>query len=446
MNIETLHLPEPLYIGATAVIPYRDGYAAQLVFTPKYGDSVSLGVRDGNLLHVPLNLVTHCGVKDYRVKYEPYEHNYTVQPRDDDQARVLEEAKALIDQGTNFIAEAPTGWGKSWLGCAIAVYSGQPTLIIVPKSDLVSSWRDNLTKTLKVPPNEIGLIQGAKVDYKNKRFVIALVQSIVTKADNGKFDDDFYKTFGLVLWDEVHRMGAPSFIRSCMLFPARHRVGLSATTYRGDGKMPIVEANIGKVLTKGNAVPMSPKVLVVKTGYSIPKYGRDGRKLIYSAGRLASVYVDMGSSHERNEHIIKFAQAAYNKGREGIVLMSDLIDKHLKILHRALLQAGIPATDIGYYKGGMSPSALALNAKKRIILTTFAMCKEGTDYPHWDTLVLCTPHSDVQQAIGRVMRKKEGKLTPVILDLVDSGSLLQGYTQRRKKSYINVGADVNELN
>ena len=446
MNIETLHLPEPLYIGATAVIPYKDGYASQLVFTPKYGDSVSLGVRDGNLLHVPLNLVSHVGVKDYRVKYEAYSHNYTVKPRDEDQARVLEEVHALIDQGVNFIAEAPTGWGKSWLGCATAVYAGQPTLIIVPKSDLVASWRDNLTKTLKVPPNEIGLIQGAKVDYKNKRFVIALVQSIVTKADNGKFDDEFYRTFGMVIWDEVHRMGAPSFIRSCMLFPARHRVGLSATTYRGDGKMPIVEANIGKVLTKGSAIPMSPKVLVVKTGYNIPKYGADGRKLIYSAGRLATVYGDMGCNHDRNEHIIKFATAAYKKGREGIVLMSDLIDKHLKILHRALLNAGIPASDIGYYKGGMSTSALELNAKKRIVLTTFAMCKEGTDFPHWDTLVLCTPHSDVQQAIGRVMRKKEGKLTPVVLDLVDNGGLLQGYTHRRRKSYVSVGADIQELN
>lgn len=446
MNIETLHLPEPLYIGATAVIPYRDGYAAQLVFTPKYGDSVSLGVREGNMLHVPLNLVSHHNAKDYRVKYEPYKHNFTVKPRDEDQARVLGEAKALIDQGINFIAEAPTGWGKSWLGCAIAAYAGQPTLIIIPKSDLVASWRDNLTKTLKVPPNEIGLIQGAKVDYKNKKFVIALVQSIVTKADGDKFDEEFYKTFGMVIWDEVHRMGAPSFARSCMLFPARYRVGLSATTYRGDGKMPIVEANIGKVLTKGHAIPMSPKVLVVKTGYDIPKYGSDGRKLIYSAGRLASVYGDMGSNHERNEHIIKFTLAAYKKGREGIVLMADLIDKHLKILHRALLNAGVPASDIGYYKGGMSPSALDLNAQKRIVLTTFAMCKEGTDFPHWDTLVLCTPHADVQQAIGRVMRKKEGKLTPIILDLVDNGGLLRGYTQRRNKSYINVGAEITPLN
>lgn len=446
MNIETLHLPEPLSIGATAVIPYRDGYAAQLVFTPKYGESVSLAVREDNHLHVPINLVSHQGVKDYRVKYEPYEHDYTVSPRDEDQARVLEEAKALIDQGVNFIAEAPTGWGKSWLGCAMAVYAGQPTLIIVPKSDLVVSWKDNLTKTLKVPASEIGLIQGAKVDYKNKRFVIALVQSIVSKADNDKFEREFYKNFGMVIWDEVHRMGAPSFIRSCMLFYARYRIGLSATTYRGDGKMPIVEANIGKVLTKGHAIPMSPKVLVTKTGYTIPKFGSDGKRIIYSAGRMASVYADMGSNHERNDHIIKFAVAAYKKGRGGVVLMSDLIDKHLKILHRALLNEGIPANDIGYYKGGMSEAALELNAHKRIILTTFQMCKEGTDYPQWDTLVLCTPHSDVQQAIGRVMRKKEGKLTPVILDLVDTGGILHGYSLRRQKSYVSVDSEIIPLN
>lgn len=443
MNLNNLHLPEPIYIGATAVIPYKQGYEGQLFFQPKYGDEVSLSRREGNVLHVPLNVVTHHGVPDRRITFPRYEHSYNLNARDEDQARVFEEASNLLDQGINFIAEAPTGWGKSWLGCALAIHLAQPTLIIIPKSDLVESWKKNLIKVMGVSPDDIGIVQGAKVNYRGKRFVIALVQSIIRP---DKFEDDFYNSFGFVLWDEVHRMGAPSFAESCMLFPARHRLGLSATTYRGDGKMPIVQAHIGEVMVKGTAVPMHPDILVVKTGYDIPSIGKDGRKLIYSAGRLASVYGDMGSNHERNKHIIDFAVAAHKKGRGGVVLMSDLIEKHLKILHRALLNSGIPADDIGYYKGGMTPASLQSNAQKRIILTTFSMCKEGTDFPQWDTLVLCTPHSDVQQAIGRVMRKKEGKLTPVILDLVDNSRLLAGYARNRLKSYTSVGANVKHLN
>lgn len=434
-SLDNLYLPSALYIGATAVIPYKDGYLSQLILEPKYGERVVLGYQEKDKLHVPLNLVSHDGATDCRVKFSPYSHNYKVSPRDDDQKRVLEQAKELLDAGYNFIAEAPTGWGKSWLGCSLAIHLAQPTLIIIPKSDLIASWRKNLVDTLGVSPEHIGIVKGATVDYKNKRFVIALVQSVIRES---KFQEDFYNTFGLVIWDEVHRMSADSFSKSCMLFPARHRLGLSATTYRGDGKMPVVEAHIGKVMVKGKSVPMQPKILVVKTGYKIPSYSRDGKKLVYSAGRMMSVYTDMGMSDSRNSHILQFVLSSIKAGRNSIVLMSDLIDGHLRKLHKMLLSNGVNAEDIGYYIGGMSEARLQADAQKKVVLTTFQMCKEGTDFPHWDTLVLCTPHSDVTQAIGRVMRKKEGKRQPVILDLLDNNSLLQGYYHARRKNYLGV--------
>jgi superfamily II DNA or RNA helicase len=344
LRLDNLYLPSALWIGATAVIPFKEGYLAQLRLEPKYGEPITLGYQDKDKLHVPLNLVSHDGATDCRVKFKPYEHNYKVSPRDEDQARVLGQAKELLDAGYNFIAEAPTGWGKSWLGCSLAVHLAQPTLIIIPKSDLIASWRKNLTDTLGVSPDDIGIVKGADVNYKNKRFVIALVQSVIRE---GKFEDDFYSTFGLVIWDEVHRMSADSFSKSCMLFNARHRLGLSATTYRGDGKMPVVEAHIGKVMVKGKSVPMQPKILVVKTGYKIPAYSLGGKKLFYSAGRMMQAYEDMGCNDSRNNYIIDFVLSSIKADRQGIVLMSDMIDKHLRKLHSLLLKRGVNADEIG---------------------------------------------------------------------------------------------------
>ena len=781
LRLDNLYLPSALWIGATAVIPFKEGYLAQLRLEPKYGEPITLGYQDKDKLHVPLNLVSHDGATDCRVKFKPYEHNYKVSPRDEDQARVLGQAKELLDAGYNFIAEAPTGWGKclkigeqilmydgtfkkvedvkigdlimgddstprtvlslgngidptykittvkgesfycnadhilclkrtndgtkkageivevtvkeyltwsktrkhifklykpsrvdfggnkpleidpyflgvllgdggltkqvvvtspdkeivdyfysyveslnmrvstarkmdyvavspskgeknilisklrelklfglksgekfipnhyltasyeerlqliaglidtdgylnvscydyiskskqlaeglvflcnsvglhsiakdcrktntvtgkggdyfrvtisgdidkipckverkkakprqqkkdvlvhgfnveyvgeheyygftitgngrfltkdffvthnTWLGCSLAVHLAQPTLIIIPKSDLIASWRKNLIDTLGVSPEDIGIVKGADVNYKNKRFVIALVQSVIRE---GKFEDDFYSTFGLVIWDEVHRMSADSFSKSCMLFNARHRLGLSATTYRGDGKMPVVEAHIGKVMVKGKSVPMQPKILVVKTGYKIPAYSLGGKKLFYSAGRMMQAYEDMGCNDSRNNYIIDFVLSSIKADRQGIVLMSDMIDKHLRKLHSLLLKRGVNADEIGYYTGGMSEASLQSNARKKVVLTTYQMCREGTDFPHWDTLVLCTPHSEVTQAIGRVMRKKEGKKQPVILDLLDDNNLLQGYFLSRRKNYLGVVASPQDI-
>lgn len=442
LRLDNLYLPSALWIGATAVIPFKEGYLAQLRLEPKYGEPITLGYQDKDKLHVPLNLVSHDGATDCRVKFKPYEHNYKVSPRDEDQARVLGQAKELLDAGYNFIAEAPTGWGKSWLGCSLAVHLAQPTLIIIPKSDLIASWRKNLIDTLGVSPEDIGIVKGADVNYKNKRFVIALVQSVIRE---GKFEDDFYSTFGLVIWDEVHRMSADSFSKSCMLFNARHRLGLSATTYRGDGKMPVVEAHIGKVMVKGKSVPMQPKILVVKTGYKIPAYSLGGKKLFYSAGRMMQAYEDMGCNDSRNNYIIDFVLSSIKADRQGIVLMSDMIDKHLRKLHSLLLKRGVNADEIGYYTGGMSEASLQSNARKKVVLTTYQMCREGTDFPHWDTLVLCTPHSEVTQAIGRVMRKKEGKKQPVVLDLLDDNNLLQGYFLSRRKNYLGVVASPQDI-
>lgn len=99
LRLDNLYLPSALWIGATAVIPFKEGYLAQLRLEPKYGEPITLGYQDKDKLHVPLNLVSHDGATDCRVKFKPYEHNYKVSPRDEDQARVLGQAKELLDAG-----------------------------------------------------------------------------------------------------------------------------------------------------------------------------------------------------------------------------------------------------------------------------------------------------------------------------------------------------------
>lgn len=343
--------------------------------------------------------------------------------------------------------EAPTGFGKTYLALAIAAEIGQPTLIIVTKQDLMESWRSTLTNLIGIPSSEIGLLQADKKKWKGCRFVLGMIHSLVIP---DKYEPELFQYFGMVVWDECHRVAADTFARSCSLFPAVYRLGLSATPDRPDGKFPLVKAHIGPVMVRGTSVPMKPKVLVKRTGWKIPKVKRfqDGmmvlKTLEHSPGRMALVSKAQGTSIERNTIIAQFVKSAFDSGRNTLIL-SDLIEGHLQQLFHVLAKEGIPAEEIDYYVGGRSKIELDIASKKRVVLATYAMCSEGTDCPWWDTLVLATPRSNVKQSIGRVMRKLEGKKQPVVLDLVDQDQIFNGFYKKREVQYYSVGADIVKM-
>ena len=74
---------------------------------------------------------------------------------------------------------------------------------------------------------------------------------------------------------------------------------------------------------------------------------------------------------------------------------------------------GIPEKDIGLYYGGNSNcdevKETAENKRKYITLTTYSKATEGTDVQQWEVCFLVSSINngkDVEQAVGRVRRKK----------------------------------------
>jgi superfamily II DNA or RNA helicase len=68
--------------------------------------------------------------------------------------------------------------------------------------------------------------------------------------------------------------------------------------------------------------------------------------------------------------------------------------------------------------GGMTLEQLNDSNKKDIIIGTYNMASEGYDNPRLDTLLLATPKSDVEQAVGRILRKKNEN-SPLVIDIQD---------------------------
>ena len=67
-------------------------------------------------------------------------------------------------------------------------------------------------------------------------------------------------------------------------------------------------------------------------------------------------------------------------------------------------------------------------SKCEIILGTFAMASEALDIPDLNTLMMLTPRREIEQSVGRILRKKDHIVQPLIIDIVD-----------QLKSFINQG-------
>src|ERR1035437_334067 len=247
-----------------------------------------------------------------------------------------------------------------------------------------------------------------------------------------------------------HRMSAPTFMNAMFKLNSYLRLGLSATPKRTDGKDYVFKSHIGEVMSRASNHLQPPKVIVVKSGWRIPKWkkrdpetgGFVTMEIPHKPGRMASVVKAMGMDDARNHLIADLCLKAYSKDRK-IVIFFEQIHGHLKKMKPILVKMGIPAREITEYIGGLTDQQRIDNAKGRVILGSYTYFSEGTDIPDLDTAILASPRSNVMQAIGRILRVVEGKKEPVIFDIVDEYSeALVTMHHSRMRSYNELKANI----
>jgi superfamily II DNA or RNA helicase len=429
----TLH---PIYTGAAGVLPYNEVIARRLTYVTKYGDEVKLyrvwGTQSNRMMSVPRGLCASLG-EDRRVS-----GGWTTKissvfvPRNDEQARVVEEVTSALLAGRSHILSSPTGSGKTAMALEAIRQIGETTLIIVTKEDVKNQWLASIEKFWGVPSSGVGLIQGDRFDVAGKPISLAMIQSICKE---GRYPDWVYRIFGLVVVDEVHRLGADLFNEAIWLLPAKLRLGLSATPTRTDGKTIVFQAHIGPVGVLSDQIPEVPRVIVaaIETPglYRVP----------HKPARTQTANKYLAGSAVRNKAMASFVEQAYRAGR-NIVLFSDLLE-HLSTMEMFLLKEGVAKTDITYYIGGLTAREQEIAKRGKIVLATYKMASEATDAPWWDTAVLATPRANVVQIVGRVLRTYPEKKIPLVFDVVDvSSSVFVGFWRKRNDWYRKIGADV----
>lgn len=70
---------------------------------------------------------------------------------------------------------------------------------------------------------------------------------------------------------------------------------------------------------------------------------------------------------------------------------------------------------------------------------------EGLDIPDLNTEILATPSTDVEQAVGRILRKYHDKVNPLIIDLVDSFGSFINQARVRSKFYKDENYEIHDM-
>lgn len=441
---------KPLLTGAVAVYPYSPKLERKFKFLSRFGDEVLLHAVENGHIHLPRALCP-IGAEDERTDGAPAAFPKDPKPRPH-QIKLFDATADFLKKGLSGIVSAYTGWGKTVLGYHAAFVTQRKTLVITTKDDIYKQWLEGAEIFLGLPKSRIGEIRQDKCVVEGRDFVVAMIHSL---SKDGKYPAWIKDAFGLVIFDECHRVPADQFQTVASMFNARLRLGLSATPERADGKELLVYAHIGPIRAKTEAQLMIPKVLRFQSNWQCPRTIRvdpdTGEKRVvripHEPGKTTHIEKILAADPERNKLLGELIYAAFGKGRR-IVVFSTLHD-HLRSLHRVLTAMGVSGREIGYYIGAQTKAEKEARdrAKVRpILFTTYSMMGEGTNIPWLDCGLMAIPRSNVEQPCGRIRREYPDKPPPVWLDVVDEDSpVFSGYAASRLRWYGNIGAIVKVM-
>jgi superfamily II DNA or RNA helicase len=305
----------------------------------------------------------------------------------------------------------PCGFGKTVVALSVAAALGRKTLVVVHKDSLVQQWLDRVRQFL--PAARTGVIRQRRADYEDVDVCLAMLQTLCAR----EMPPGCLASFGTVVLDEAHHLGAPYFSKLFFRLPCRHVLGLTATPTRKDGCSAILHLFMGPFSFQLKA--RSQEGVVVRRVRWPSAIGQRGDLSPPEMQRLKGRLV---KDERRNAFLAGACRRAVEAGR-CVMCLSERLE-HLRELRR-LFEAVCPGASCAFYVGGAGKANLAERAlaegEARAIFATFAMAQEAVDIPRLDTLILATPIADATQAVGRILRPCAAKQLPVVVDVLDDG-------------------------
>lgn len=332
----------------------------------------------------------------------------------------------------NSLIQGVCGSGKTVILLRAIEEIAQKTLIIVHERKLQQQWVDNIKEFFGLEDDEVGIIGGIAKKPRVRPITVAMQQSLLKTAD--KYKDEF----GCIVGDEVHRFAASTFQKTVNAFPAKYRIGATATPKRKDGKHYLVFDQFGKISSRITdddllALDMTHdvKMVVVKTDFEYtgkmdskphyvlkglndegqPIYENEPVEYVNNNELLEQLILDKN----RNNLIYRFLSAEVEK-KNYCILLSD----RRRFCHNWQRWLGYENIEAKLLVGGAEYKEEGDLAIKRImgpgdlhVVIGTTVADEGLDIKRLNRGFSATPTATnerriVQQA-GRIKRKCEGK-------------------------------------
>ena len=328
------------------------------------------------------------------------------------------------DNNHRFLLEDNTVVHNTVMGLYIGNELGQKILVVVHTEVLLEQWIERIAMFL--PDAKIGRIQRNKFEIDDKDIVIGMLQTIVSR----DFTPENFVSFGTVIFDECHHLGARVFSQCFNKLISKKMIGLTATLNRKDGLTKVFKYHIGDIMysmkKKLNTHDVKIDSIHYYSNSELHKEIFNRRGDLNFPGMLNNIV----KVPDRNNLIISKIKDYISENRK-IILLSHRVN-HLKLLKLMIENDNI--SSVGLYIGGMKMNILEQSKKADILLGTYNMVSEGFDDPIRNTLILSTPLSDVVQSAGRILRKQH-ETQPIILDIVDEFSVFPRQWKKRKTYY-----------
>ena len=337
----------------------------------------------------------------------------------DYQVNVSNKILEYLKTNNSGLASIYTGWGKTCMALWITAKLNIKTLIIVHTENLLEQWKERIKDFLGIEEDDIGIIQGPKIKT-NHNICIGMIHSISMKDyPNGTFND-----FGFAIYDECHHLGCRIFSRVFYKLGTKYNLGLSATLTRSDGLTKVIKYFLGDTIVSLKLCTMIPNILIKYTSID----PLEEKRMINGKANIPGMINDLCDSFLRNLEIVNIIKEKYQENRKILVLT----DRRNQCNELKRLLGDEYST--GLYYGGMKNQTLQESNKKRVIFATYQIASEGYDNKELDTLIFATPKTNVEQAIGRILRQ-ENVNEPEVIDFVDAWSVFNNLHFSRMKFY-----------
>ena len=333
------------------------------------------------------------------------------------------EACSIAIEKQNCLFRSSTGSGKTCVAEMIASSLGLPTVILVQTGELFAQWVRRLHTELGVPKYEIGEIKGQK--HKIKPITVASVQTFA------KHIEQYKRTFGVVIFDEVQRAAANTFYPAVDGLHAKYRIGISADERRKDKKDFLIYDLFGKVAMEvdrkrliADGFILDTEVRLVQTDFEAPWYTKLSSFQRQSEQVFNRLLKEMAANKKRNELIVDLAAEQMKTGHVSLVFshrVEHCFDLRARIVERDT-RVGIVVGEPKYKVESSDSLQQIMTGKIVTAVGTVQSIGTGIDLPEADRGIATTPmHSNRQQAgqmrgrLCRVDRSPNARKTDSIL-------------------------------